>query len=149
MANRQFVRTNTETRDRLAAMVALLAPDQLTIDVGDGWTVAVALAHLAFWDRWQVARWRDAEARGRDVPDDLPDITDLVNPSLEAILATIPPQVAGVLAVAAADEVDALVAALPDEAVDAVRASGRDRLVDRAPHRLEHIEQIERALQPR
>ncbi len=147
MADRSFERTNRESRDRLAALSALLAPDQLAMDIGDGWTVALALAHLAFWDRWQVARWRDAEARGLATPADLPDLAAIVNASLEVPLAAIPGERAAAMAVTAADEVDLLVAGLPDAAVEAVRAGGRGRLVDRSPHRLEHLDQIERALE--
>lgn len=147
MADRTFERTNQESRDRLAALAALLAPDQMAIDLGDGWTVSLALAHLAFWDRWQVARWRDAEARGLEAPDDLPDLAGIVNASLEALLAAIPGERVAALAVSAADEVDALVAGLPDALVQAVKTAGRGRLVDRSLHRLEHLDQIERALE--
>lgn len=147
MADRTFERPNRESRDRLAALAALLAPDQLAIEVGDGWTVALVLAHLAFWDRWQVARWRDAEARGLAVPEDLPNLAELVNPSLEPLLAAIPGERAAALAVAAADEVDALVAGLPDAAVTSVVAEGRGHLVDRSLHRREHLDQVERALE--
>ncbi len=147
MADRLFERTNRESRDRLAALAALLAPDQLSIDIGDGWTVSVALAHLAFWDRWQVARWRDAEARGLANPGDLPEVTQFVNASLEVPLAAIPGERAAAMAVTAADEVDALVAGLPDASIEAVSAGARGRLVDRSLHRREHLDQIERALE--
>lgn len=147
MTDRSFERTNQESRDRLAALSALLAPDQLAIDIGDGWTVSLALAHLAFWDRWLVARWRDAETRGLAAPDDLPELTGIMNAALEALLAAIPGERSTALAVAAADDVNALVAGLPDAAVEAVMAAGRARLVDRSAHRLEHLDQIDRALE--
>src|SRR4051794_93395 len=36
---------------RLEAVVSRLTPADLDIDLGDGWTVATALAHATFWDR--------------------------------------------------------------------------------------------------
>jgi len=50
MTNRSFERANDESRDRLARLAATLTPTQLHVDLGEGWTVSSALAHMGFWD---------------------------------------------------------------------------------------------------
>ncbi len=62
-------RANDESRERLDSLVSTLTPTQLAIDLGEGWTVASALAHTGFWDRWQAARWTEMLA-GRWTADD-------------------------------------------------------------------------------
>ena len=57
--DRSFQRQNDDSRERLARLVATLTPTQLSIDLGEGWTVASALGHMGFWDRWQGDRWEE------------------------------------------------------------------------------------------
>ena len=58
---------NTEATRRLRELVARLGPDELRRSLGGGWTVAVALTHLTFWDTRQDAALRDY-AGGRELP---------------------------------------------------------------------------------
>jgi hypothetical protein len=147
MTDRSFERRNAEASDELRRLVATLSADDLATDVGAGWTVATCLAHLAFWDRWQVVRWRDAAAAGLPLPADVSDnVPDLANAALEATWRALPGETAAALALQAAAEIDALVAALPGASVDAAPAAGRVRLLDRSIHRLEHAAQIRRSL---
>jgi len=57
MTDRSFERANDESRRRLARLVESLTSVQLAVDLGEGWTVASALGHMGFWDRWQATRW--------------------------------------------------------------------------------------------
>jgi len=147
MTDRSFERANARASGELRRLVETMSAEDLVTDAGGGWTVAVLLAHVAFWDRWQVARWRGAASAGLPMPADVSDnVADLANAALEPTWRALPGEIAAALALAAAAEIDALVAELPDASVDAVIATGRGRLAERSLHRLEHVAQIRRAL---
>ena len=119
-------------------------------EVREGWTAAALLLQLAFWDHLTAARWRDALARGQLTPVPFDDeLTDILNDALLGLLAAVPDDRAGGVALAAAREVEGLIAELPSSALEAVRGEGRPRLVDRSLHRNEHLDEIERALSQR
>jgi len=48
---RAYTTENTHERQRLRTLVARVSDDDLTRPLPNGWTVAITLAHLAFWDR--------------------------------------------------------------------------------------------------
>jgi hypothetical protein len=50
--DRPFVVENTQERERLRTLVTRITDEELSLPLGEGWTIAVALAHLAFWDQW-------------------------------------------------------------------------------------------------
>ena len=47
----------TQTR-RLRTVALRLTPELLALRLPDGWTVAAALAHIAFWDRQRLCLMR-------------------------------------------------------------------------------------------
>ena len=49
--DRSFVERNRASTDRIRALAARLSDVEMQHPVGEHWTVAIALAHLAFWDR--------------------------------------------------------------------------------------------------
>lgn len=49
--DRSFVELNRASTGRIRALAARLADEELQQRVGEHWTVAIALAYLAFWDR--------------------------------------------------------------------------------------------------
>jgi hypothetical protein len=56
--------SNRSQTDRLRQLVRRLTADMLAVRLPHGWTVAVALAHLAFWDRQRLCllrRWAAGE----------------------------------------------------------------------------------------
>ncbi len=61
---RPFVAENTLERERLRALVARLTDEDLSLPLGEGWTVAAALAHLAFWDQRALVLLRRWECTG-------------------------------------------------------------------------------------
>jgi hypothetical protein len=138
-----IVTENNGLTSRLATLVARLSDADLTRDLGEGWTVAVSLAHAAFWDRRAVLvfeRWVREGTPYRDQDD------DILNTALLAEWQALPPRRAAELAVEAARSVDATIAVLPDNVVAAVIAQGDDFLLRRSGHRREHVEQVEAAL---
>jgi len=139
-ADPAIIRENEEATARLAALVEKMSDADLSRDLGDGWTVAVALAHAGFWDRRSVKvveRWVRDGTPYRDQDD------DILNTALVDEWKAIPPRRAADMAVEAARSIDRTVAGLPDNVVAAVTAQGDDFLLRRYNHRREHIEQIE------
>ena len=50
MIDRPYIDANVEATAALGDLIASLSPEDLAADLGEGWTVPMALAHLAFWD---------------------------------------------------------------------------------------------------
>jgi hypothetical protein len=138
-----FAESNRLQTERLRKLVARLDADMLAVRLPNGWTVAVALAHVAFWDRqrlclmrrWAAGDWCDGGYDG-----------DLFNESLLPFLEAIPPDGTAALALQAAEEVDAFLLVVPDDVVRAALARPDRPNLDRGSHREGHLDQIERAL---
>lgn len=147
MTDRTYATTNAEATAALRTLVGSLGDTDLATDLGGGWTVSMALAHLAFWDGWHLARWHHAASTGLVAPPPVADeVSGRANEALEVTWRALAPDRAAALALDAATEVDALVAGLADASVDAARQAGGANLVERWPHRQDHIGQIRRAL---
>lgn len=148
MTDRSFQCANDKSRARLARLIATLTPARVGVDAGGGWTVASALAHMAFWDRWQAARWRETlSGEGMAPTQDTRASETLANIALESLLAGIAPADLPAMALASAEEVDGLIASAPDVTVEAIEGGVTDYLLHRHRHRNEHIDQMERALE--
>jgi hypothetical protein len=133
---------NDDARERLGALIARLSDDDLRHPLDAGWTVAASLAHLAFWDRralYLLERWE------REGPGPSPYDVHLLNDTLLAQWLLIPPRDAARDWLAAATAIDAKIAALPSDQVEAIRVAGVIN-ISRAHHRRAHLEEIERAL---
>ena len=102
--NRSFAAENTKERDRLIALAGRLTDQELRLPVGKDWTIAVALAHLSFWDQRALLllrRWRKSGTVAAS-PIDI----DLTNDSLLALWSALPPRSAADLAVSSAEQID-------------------------------------------
>jgi hypothetical protein len=144
--DRSYVQRNEASRARLTALLDRLSDDDLGRKVGD-WTVAMSLAHIAFWDRFSHLRWLETVASGRDVPVAVGSpLTDLINDtSLDLWSHSL--DVAGIrsFVLDAAAAFDAHVASLPDHLVEAAQAADLPRTLDRSIHRAGHLDPIETA----
>ncbi|HWC28962.1 MAG TPA: maleylpyruvate isomerase N-terminal domain-containing protein [Dehalococcoidia bacterium] len=143
MPDVEILAGNAEVTARLEALVKRLSDADLARDLGGGWTVAVALAHLAFWDRriaYVLTRWTN----GGDPHVELDD--DVVNSALEELHKAVEPRAAARLAVESAKSADAAIAAVPDVIAAQLIAEDHGYLLRRSGHRGEHIEQIEAGL---
>jgi hypothetical protein len=138
-----YAAENTAQRERLRGLVARLSDADLVRQVDGGWTVAMVLVHLAFWDRYRGAAFVQWQ-RGGDMP--TPLVPDAVNDAVAVLSEAIPPREAGRLAVEAADAIDRVLEQLPADKVAAMEAAGLVRMLNRSLHRVEHLDQIERAL---
>ena len=147
MTDRSFIEANRAATAEIRALVEPLTDAELGVDLGEGWTVSMALAHLAFWDEWHVARWVHAAEQGQLAPPAADaEVTNRANEALVTTWRALPPKAAVELMLNAADAVAAYTADLADEALDAAREKGGSRWFERFPHRQDHIGQISRAL---
>jgi hypothetical protein len=141
----ELLSQNEIERDRLATLVAKLSDDDLARDLGEGWTVAVALAHLAFWDE-RAALMLERYAAGTP-SHHIPDWYEvMLNETLEPQWRVLPVREAAAQAVAAAEHVTRALRTLDDDLCERLEAHEEGYLLRRFNHRREHIEQIEAAL---
>ena len=139
----EIAQSNRAQTERLRALARRLTPEMLAVRLPRGWTVAVALAHIAFWDRQRLClmrRWAAGDSchGGYD--------GDVFNEVLLPFLEMIPADRVAALAVETAEEVDAFLLAVPDEVVKAALARPDRPNLDRGMHREYHLDRIERAL---
>jgi hypothetical protein len=145
--DRAHMERNAAQRARLQALVERLSDDDLVRALAGDWTVAALLAHLAFWDRFVLARWTQAALEGRRVPPLIGDVQlDLINAAALEGWRALPPRAAAQQALSAAEAIERLVAGLADEAVREIQADGRLPLLDRTLHWRGHLDEIEAAL---
>src|SRR3954463_11897077 len=107
-----FAESNRRQAGRLRKLVDRLDASMLAVRMPNGWTVSVALAHIAFWDRHRLClmrRWAAGDwCQGGDDG-------ELFNEVLLPFLESIPPDRAAELAVRTAEEVDAFLLIVSDE----------------------------------
>lgn len=135
--------SNCVQTDRLRKLVQRLNPAMLAVRLPGKWTVAVTLAHIAFWDRqrlclmrrWAAGDWCDGGYDG-----------ELFNEVLLPFLEMIPSDLTAVAALQAAEEVDAFLLAVSDEVVATALARPDRPNLDRGSHREDHLDSIELAL---
>ncbi len=147
MTDRSFQQANDRSRERLARLAAGLTRDLLRVDLGEGWTVASALAHVGFWDRWQAGRWAQMlDGSWRADSASFIAAEHIANEALDPYWAGIDADGVPGLAVEAAARLDELIAAAPDATVEALEGTPSAFLLHRHRHRDEHVDHIERSL---
>jgi hypothetical protein len=135
---------NREQLDRLRRLVGRLNDDDLRRELPDGWTVADALAHLAFYDRRaQILLERFAREGVFASPYDY----ETINASLLHLTRRIPPREIAAEVVAAAEAADEAAAATPATLFGEIRRLNQVKL-ERAEHRRSHLDDIEALLAP-
>ncbi|UCD82887.1 MAG: hypothetical protein JSW26_16070 [Desulfobacterales bacterium] len=145
--DRPFVAENSKERKRLISLVQRLTDQELRLPLGKDWTIAVALAHLSFWDRralFLLRKWKNSgivEASPIDI--------DTTNDSLLALWLAIPPRAAANLAVSSAEEIDRELEAAPSDLIIKIESLGENFRLYRSIHRKLHIDEIEQVLNSR
>jgi hypothetical protein len=134
---------NAAATERLRALLEGVSALDLDRSLGGGWTIAVALAHLAFWDGRQRAALAHYLATGESLGE---ESDDAVNAGLEPLTQAVDPASAARLALEAARDVDAAVAALAPETLGVLLDGEGAYQALRCDHRDEHIAQIEAGL---
>src|SRR5215217_6264263 len=101
--DQSFIERNRTSTDRIRALAARLTDAEMQQPVGEHWTVAVALAHLAFWDR-RVMYVLDMTERDGTLF--IPEIDIFVNDLSLPLWAAIPPREAARIAIETAEALD-------------------------------------------
>lgn len=144
-SNHAFIERNRASRQRLDAFLDRATEEMMGRKLANGWTVSAVIAHLAFWDRWVVARWDQYDRDGaiETIPD---NVLDLGNAAGIAEWSAFSPTQASKLARAAADTVDRRIAALSPAAIAHAQATNRPAMLDRSIHRDPHLDEIDQLL---
>jgi hypothetical protein len=141
---RSLIEENRRERDRLCLLVERLTEDQLNLPLENDWTIAVALAHLAFWDQRSLVLIRKWKSSG--VVELSPIDIEVTNDSLLPLCRSLPPREAANLSVSCAESIDRELEETSEEMIEQiVRLEGKHR-VHRFLHRKAHLDQIEALL---
>jgi hypothetical protein len=140
--DRSFIELNRASSQRIRALAARLSDYDLQHPVGEHWTVAIVMAHLAFWDRRVLYVLDKTEQEGKVF---IPEIDIFVNDLSLPLWAAIPPRAAAQIAIETAEALDQRLEGFPPDLLEQVYAANR-RWVVRALHRDEHLDEAEAAL---
>lgn len=137
-----FMELNRASTERIRAMAARLSDEEMMHPVGNHWTIAIVMAHLAFWDRRTMYVLDMTE---RDHKLFIPEIDIFVNDLSLPLWAAIPPREAARIASETAETLDKRLATFPAELLEEIYAYNK-RWIVRALHRNEHLDEAEAAL---
>lgn len=138
-----MIQDNRKERERLSALVAGLREGEFQTRLPNGWTVTMALGHLAFWDLRQATllkRWLEQGVKPGSLD------AEAINGPLSVLSASIYPQAAVRLAVEAAETIDRAVEQLTPAQAEELLKMGLERNLHRALHRRDHLDKIDQAL---
>lgn len=140
--DRSYAELNRASTARIRALAERLTDEQLLHPVGEHWTVAIALAHLAFWEQRVLQILERTERTGRL---QAPMINVVMNDLSLPLWAAIPPRTAANLAIDAAQRVDRRLEDFPQPLAEMIY-NRNERWVIRSLHRNEHLDEIDAAL---
>ena len=141
--DRPFVAENAKARERLCSFVARLTDEELSLPLGNDWTIAVALAHLAFWDQRSLVLMRKWKQSGVErSPIDI----DVTNDSLLSLWLALPPRNAANLAISSAEAIDRELEGASSDFITAIESLGEKFRLYRSIHRKLHLDQIDEFL---
>jgi hypothetical protein len=141
--DRPFVTENAKERERLQSLVERLTDEELMFPIGNGWTIAVALAHLSFCDQRALFHLRKWKKEGVEPS---PIDIDVTNDALLSLWLAIPPRKAANLAISSAEAIDRELAEASTELINAIVGLGEKFRLYRSIHRKEHLDEIEEFL---
>ena len=142
--DRPFVSENAKERERLSSLVERLTDEELCLSLKANWTIAVALAHLSFWDQRSLFLLRKWKKTGVVEPTII-DI-DVTNDSLLSTWLALPPRAAANLAVSSAEEIDRELEEASPDLITKIESLGEKFRLDRSIHRKLHLDEIEEIL---
>jgi hypothetical protein len=140
--DRSFIVRNQASTERIRNMAARLSDDKMQHPVGEHWTVAIVMAHLAFWDRRVMYVLDMTERDGKLF---IPEIDIFVNDLSLPLWAAIPPHSAANLAIETAETLDKRLETYSPALLEEIYTYNK-RWVERSLHRGEHLDEAEAAL---
>ena len=133
---------NRASTERIRALITRLSDEEMQTKVGKHWTVAIALAHLAFWDR-RVMHILDLTERAGNLVDLEIDI--VVNDLSLPLWAVIPAREAARICIETSEALDKRLEEFSPELLEELYHHNK-RWVVRALHRNEHLDEVDAAL---
>jgi hypothetical protein len=140
--DQSFIEQNRVSTNRIRSLISRLTDQQLQHPVGEHWTVAIALAHIAFWDRRMSALLDKTEQAGKLV---IPPADIYLNDVSLPFWAALPPREAARIAIESAESVDQRLESYPPALLEEIQASS-ERWLLRAWHRNRHLDEVDAAL---
>jgi hypothetical protein len=147
--DRSYISENKTQLARIQALLAGRSDAELARPTAAGWTVAGVLGHLAFWDQRALILLEHWEKKGAAPPANNEEDVDWINDAAKPMFLAVPPRRAAELWLSVAQAVDAKVAGFSDDLVARNAAAGTPVSLNRGAHRLDHLPDLERALQGR
>ena len=144
--DRPFVAENAQESERLRSLVGRLTDEELSLPLGNGWTVAVAFAHLAFWDQRSIILIRKWKKSGIALS---PIDIDVINDSLLSLWLALQPRIAANLAVSSAEAIDRELEEASSDLIAEIEGLGEKNRLYRSIHRKLHLDHIEELLKKR
>ena len=138
-----FIRDNQKERQRLVAFIRSLEEEDFNFELPNGWTVTMALGHLAFWDLRQLTmlrRWINEKVQPGPLD------AEAINEPVSLLAEAISPESIVNLVLEAAEAIDQQVEKLTPAQVEELFKMGLERNIHRALHRRNHLDKIEQAL---
>jgi hypothetical protein len=140
----QFFAANAKSRERIRNLISDSSDEELKLVINvEGWTVAVALAHVAFWDERRlvlVRKWKKEAVAASPVD------VDVVNDALIPFFSAICPRKAADMALQMAEALDNEFEKASPSLILAMGALGDQHALDRSIHRNMHLAEIEALL---
>jgi hypothetical protein len=140
--DRTFTERNRASTHRIRELVARLTDEQLQHPIGEHWTIAITLVHLAFWDLRTLDLLDRTEHDGKL---SAPEVDVSVNDFALPLWKSISPRQAALVAVESAEALDKRLIEFPPALLEEVRTA-RERWVERSLHRNEHLDEVDAAL---
>jgi hypothetical protein len=140
---RTFVQENARELKRMRAIINGLTDEELNLHLYAGWTISVALAHLAFWDQRSlvlIRKWRNSGISPSPIE------IDVVNDSLVPLFLALPPRISAKMAVSCAEAIDSELEELPEAFILELTALKDTHRLNRHIHRKMHLDEIEATL---
>ena len=140
--DRSFVELNRASTARIRTLAAGLDSTQLQHRVGEHWTVAITLIHIAFWERRVLDGLAKTEQAGALA---FPAIDFVVNDLSLPLWAAIPPREAARIAIEECETLDKRLEEYDPALLEEIYNYNK-RWVVRALHRNEHLNEADEAL---
>jgi hypothetical protein len=139
--DRAYIELNRASTQRIRSLAAR-SDEELLRPVGQHWTGAIVLAHLAWWYRRVMYVLDMTEKNGELF---VPEIDIFVNDLSLPLWAAVPPREAARIAIETAEELDRRLEVYPPALLEEIYNYNK-RWVVRALHRNEHLGEAEAAL---
>ena len=134
-----YAEVNETELKRLTDLLVSLSDDDLKRTLPNGWTIATAFAHLAFWDAYAVACFEEWGRNGFKSP---AAQFDAINWAVDGMGRLIPAASLRRWVLEMAEAANRAAANASPEVQAAIEAAGRESFLCRSKHRSHHLDQI-------